>query len=453
MTDATASGTMQDAAVGPTAGRERKASLDTLRGAAVLGILLMNIVGMAMGMAYDNPTIYGGAEGANLAAWVINSLFFDGTMRGLFSLMFGASVILITSRAEARGGGIEVADIYFRRNLWLFVFGLVHAWLLLWPGDILYNYAICGMFLFAFRNLRPRTLIILGLLVSASLLPKDAYEYLGTMQVWEEAQVAQEAQAQLGEDEELSEEHQAALDAWDEIEKSVRPSEEDIQEEIDGARGDYFTIIATSADIVIWFQSTGFYLWNFFDSMSMMFIGMALLKLGVLTGERSTRFYLGMIVIGYGIGILVNSYEARLLLGSDFGIFESIQANFTFDLGRITTTLGHVGFWMLICKRGWLKFLTDRLAAVGRMALTNYIMQSVIGAIIFTGIGFGLYGSLERFELYYVVAGIWLFQLIVSPVWMKHFRFGPLEWLWRSLTYKQKQPMRRQPTETGTSMS
>ena len=101
---------------------------------------------------------------------------------------------------------------------------------------------------------------------------------------------------------------------------------------------------------------------------------------------------------------------------------------------------------MLFCKSDILGFLKNALAAVGRMALTNYIMHSVICAFVFTGIGFSLFGQLQRYELYYVVGGIWLFQLIASPIWLKYFRFGPLEWLWRSLTYRERQPFKRKTT-------
>jgi uncharacterized protein len=147
-------------------------------------------------------------------------------------------------------------------------------------------------------------------------------------------------------------------------------------------------------------------------------------------------------LIGYGIGLSINVYETRLLIDNNFGIFANQQASLTYGLGRVAMTFGHIGFWMLICKNDWLGWLTSRLAAVGRMALTNYVMHSVFAALIFTGIGFSLFGSLQRHQLFYVVAGIWLFQLIVSPIWMSRFRFGPLEWLWRSLTYNKKQPMR-----------
>ena len=116
----------------------------------------------------------------------------------------------------------------------------------------------------------------------------------------------------------------------------------------------------------------------------------------------------------------------------------------TYDLGRVPMTFGHIGLLTLICRMRWLDWLTSRLAAVGRMALTNYITHSVVCAFVFTGIGFSMYGELQRYQLYYVVGAIWLAQLIISPIWLKHFRFGPLEWLWRSLTYKQRQPMRRE---------
>lgn len=187
----------------------------------------------------------------------------------------------------------------------------------------------------------------------------------------------------------------------------------------------------------------GYYLYFFWDVVGMMLIGMGLLKLGVLTGDRSTRFYVTMMMAGYAIGILVNVYETRLLIDNNFDVLIVAKANLTYDLGRLPMTFGHIGLLSLVCRMSWLNWLTNSLAAVGRMALTNYIMHSVVCAIIFTGIGFSMFGKLQRYELYYVVGAIWLAQLIISPIWLKHYRFGPLEWLWRSLTYMQRQPLRR----------
>jgi uncharacterized protein len=426
--------------LGPILGQDRISSIDTIRGVALFGILLMNIVGFGLPSAYSNPTNYGGAEGLNLIAWIMNNMFFEGTMRGMFSMLFGAGIILMTSRAEERGGGIEVADIYYRRTLWLFAFGVVHSWLLLWFGDILYWYGIGGLFLFVFRKARPRTLIILGLLVLATAVPKYAYEQAEVLGAQADAQAAQTL---VDEGEELSDEQQEAIDGWQEILDDHNPSAEELQEAIDGKQGNYFDVIASNTGFLIWMQSTGLYLYFFWDTVGMMLIGMGLLKLGVLTGTRSTRFYVTMMIAGYAVGLSVNAYETQLLMDNNFDVLSTAKSHLTYDLGRLPTTLGHIGLLTLICRISWLNWLTSRLAAVGRMALTNYITHSVICAIVFTGVGFAMFGELERFQLYYVVGAIWLAQLIISPIWMKHFRFGPLEWLWRSLTYNQRQPMRR----------
>ena len=134
----------------PVAAAERISALDTLRGFALLGILLMNIVAMGMyGGAYDNPTVTGGATGLNLGVWAVLHVLAEGKMRCLFSLVFGASMILLTSRLEKHG---NAADIYYRRTIWLILFGIVHAYLL-WMGDILYPYALCGLILYPFRKM------------------------------------------------------------------------------------------------------------------------------------------------------------------------------------------------------------------------------------------------------------------------------------------------------------
>ena len=118
-------------------------------------------------------------------------------------------------------------------------------------------------------------------------------------------------------------------------------------------------------------------------------------------------------------------------------------ASSTYDVGRLSIALAHLGVIMLLCKTGWLGWLMRGFGAIGQMAFSNYIFHSVVCAFLFTGYGFALYGRLQRYELYYVVAAIWVFQMIVSPIWLRHFQFGPLEWLWRSLTYWKRQPMRR----------
>jgi len=148
---------MNDKTLKPLESTSRIDSLDVIRGIALFGILLMNIIEMGLPFSYSDSSVLGHDTGWNLWVWKMNELLFEGTMRGLFSMLFGAGVILLTSRLEKSGAGIKCADIYYRRTIWLLVFGIVHVWLLLWYGDILYPYAIFAFFCFlheiAFREI------------------------------------------------------------------------------------------------------------------------------------------------------------------------------------------------------------------------------------------------------------------------------------------------------------
>jgi uncharacterized protein len=178
------------------------------------------------------------------------------------------------------------------------------------------------------------------------------------------------------------------------------------------------------------------------DILSFMLIGMAFFKLRIFHGERTRLFYLILMITGYLVGLSVNYMETRMVLDSNFDAVIMYKADQTYQIGRLFTTIGHVGLFMLFIKSGILRFLQKSLAAVGTMALTNYLTHSIVTSIIFYGDGFSMYGKLERYELYYIVAGIWVFQLIVSPIWLRHFIYGPAEWIWRSLTYQKIQPFR-----------
>ena len=177
----------------------------------------------------------------------------------------------------------------------------------------------------------------------------------------------------------------------------------------------------------------------------MMLLGMALFKLGVLTGAVSSRVYLRMMIVGYALGLAVNAFETTRLERAGFTVQALIESYLTYDLGRAPMTLGHIGLIGLLCRAPALAAAMRTLAAVGQMALTNYLSQSLICLFVFTGAGLACSANCERHELYYVVAAIWIVQLVWSPLWLAHFRFGPAEWLWRSLTYWRRQPMRRTP--------
>lgn len=418
--------------------RERIESLDVLRGFALLGILLMNIVPFGIhGAAYDNPTAAGGSTGPNLAVWAVLHVLAEGKMRCLFSLVFGASMILLTSRLESKG---DAADVYYRRNLWLLLFGIVHAYLL-WAGDILYPYALCALVLYPFRNMVPKRLLIIGgvliVLTGAAAVGKGFADR-------DMLAKGQDALAAEQSGKKLPPEQKDELAAYEQWRKFSRPTPEELEKDAKEWRGDPISVIKARAKVVGFFHAFPYYHpWNW-DIWSMMLIGMALYKLGVLSARLPASVYAWMAVAGYGVGIPVNSYTAWLVIQSNFDPIVQAFTGSVYDIGRLSIALGHLGMVMLLCRSGVLRWLTASLAAIGQMAFSNYIFHSVVCSFIFTGYGFALYGRLQRFELYYVVAAIWVFQMIVSPLWLKHYRFGPLEWAWRSLTYWRKQPFRRE---------
>jgi len=436
------------AAVGPVSNAERISSVDALRGFALLGILLLNIVGFAMHFAaYDDPTVTGGgvANGAtpvNLWLWIVMHVLAEGKMRCIFSMVFGASMILLTLRAEEKGA--SSADIYYRRTLWLMLFGIVHGYLL-WAGEILYLYALAGLALFPFRRMRPRSLLIIGCTIVFVLGALNIGKGFAVRDMIQTATAANLAEKQ---GKKLTEDQKDAKQQWEEMQKGMKPTPDDLKKDAEGWRGNLLSVIKTRAKIVFgYIHSQPYYSFLNWDVWSMMLIGMGLMKMGSLNASKPYKFYLIAALIGYGIGIPVNSYTAWVLVKNNFDVVTHIFTGVTYDLGRLTVALGHVALLMIVAKAGALHWLMSRLAAVGQMAFSNYVTHSVVCSTLFTGFGFGLYGKLERYQLYYVVLAIWVFQLAVSPIWLRRFRFGPLEWCWRSLTYWKRQPMRIVPKE------
>lgn len=431
---------LSPATLAPTTGAHRINSLDVIRGVALLGILLMNITGFGLYHAYSDPTVMGGATGWNLRVWWMDSMFFEGTMRGMFSMLFGAGIVLFTSRKNLNGTESSVTDVFFRRLLWLFLFGIIHAYILLWHGEILYPYALVGMFVFSFRHWQPKQLIIGAIVLLILTTAWSAKDYFNSKSSFDKAT---EAQAKKSAGQVLSKEDSLSIKSWENKVSDQKPSPEKINEGIASHQKDYFSVLMYKAPLNQTMQTFVMYRYFFMDIFAMMLLGIAFLKNGIFMGSKSNKFYLVMMMIGYAIGLSVNYFESDYQMTHNFEVLPMELANISYDLGRVFTTFGHIGLIMLFVKSGILPFLQKSLAAVGQMAFTNYIMHSVICNTFFLGFGFGMYGKLQRYELYYVVISIWIFQLIVSPIWLKYFRFGPMEWVWRSLTYWKKQPFRR----------
>ena len=400
----------------PIRSTERIVAIDLLRGFALLGILIMNIQGFAMpAAAYLNPTVYGDLGGINRWVWTLSHIFADQKFMTIFSLLFGAGILLMTEKLDARG--LRTWIVHYRRTFWLLIIGLAHAYLL-WTGDILVFYALCGFWVYWLRKLRPGLQMALGLLV----LSVPAILSLGTgltMQ-YMPPEMLQELRAD-----------------W-------RPAAETVQEEITAYRGGWLAQMAPRVARSAEFHTFGLLFWGLWRAGGLMLMGMALYRWGVLSGRRSRGLYIGMAVLGFAIGLPVviagvvqNFAHGWTLEFSRFGLGE--QANYW---GSLFVSAAYIGLLMLFARTGALSWLQDALAAVGRTALTNYLLQTFLATAVFYGHGLGLFGSVERVGQVGIVAAIWAVQLVLSPLWLRYFRFGPFEWLWRSLTYWRLQPMR-----------
>jgi len=410
-------------------------AIDSLRGFSLLGILLLNIVSFGLPFAaYMNPAIAGGADGINLATWLLAVTLWDGKMRCIFSMLFGASAWLLLSRSEERGDGIRAADIYYRRTMWLIVIGLIHAHLI-WAGDILYPYGVIGLLLFPLRNLKPKTLIVIGLV----LVGLHSLQGIGAG--FGIAEMAQKAKAAEGKPNPTAEEKKAITE-WTGLRELFAPAPEEVKKEIAIHRGGWLGNLVQRSGEAALLQFTLFFQFMFLDVLAMQILGMGLAKAGWFSAEKSYGFYGLLIAVGLGLGAPLNYWAAQKWLGSGFGIPEYFTyLGSTADPGRLLVALAYVGLVMIACKAG-LRWLTGPLAAVGRMALTNYLLTSILLTLFFNGYGLGYFAKLERHQLYWVVLGMWCINLVLSPIWLRHFRFGPAEWLWRSLTYWEKQPLR-----------
>ncbi len=437
------------APVAPVSEAERLFAVDALRGFALLGILAMNIVGFAWPWpAYDNPLRGGGFEGLDRVIWFFNHLVFEGKMMTIFSMLFGAGLVLMGERAAARGA--RVGWVYYRRVLWLLLFGLVHAYLI-WDGDILVLYAECGLFLHLFRNQTPRTLILLGIAAMLCLVPIVLGIAVG-LDAMKATAARVEAQTRAGQTPTSFDKR--IHDLWkDNLQKEIAPTpEQEAKEwakELAVYRGGYAGIVKHRAFDLLMEQTIGFLLGAGLFAASRMLLGMGLMKLGVFSATRSRRFYWWMAGLGYGIGLPLMVVDAIALINHRFTLEYELHGGIFYNaFGSLIVALGHVGLLMLIIQSGALSWLTRRLAAVGRMALSNYLTHSIVCTTLFYGYGFGLFGTIHRTGLAAIVLAIWIVQLVVSPIWLKSFRFGPAEWLWRSLTYWRLQPMRVHPEET-----
>jgi len=424
----------------PVQPQDRFATIDVVRGLAVLGILVMNVVEFGQPLRfYDNPAAGGGAPDADLWTWFVQSALFDGRMRALFSMLFGAGLVLFTERLQRSGRGADAVDVWLRRCLWLVLFGVLHRFALQFTGDILYQYGLLGLIAVAFRKLRPRSLLLAGALCLAAFTPIELWHHhQASTQRDQAAQAKQLADSQQPVPQPLQE----ARTRWER--RIAPPKPESSAPEIDAMRSDYATVFAYRWDYHHMFQSSYLYSYFVWDVLGMVFVGMALARLGFFQGQCRPRVYLALLALAVPLA-LASFLWANAFAGAQFSPAElelKLVHGIAYPFVRGLAGLGWAAGSILLVQRGWMRWLTTALGRVGRMAFSNYLLQTLCCTWFFFGYGLGYYGRLSRAELMLVWLGVSLVQVLASWLWLSRFRLGPVEWLWRSLTYQRWQPLR-----------
>jgi uncharacterized protein len=383
-------------------------SLDILRGVGVLGMLAVHIQLFAFpSLARWNPTAYGDFTGLNWWVWLATSLLADGKFITIFAMLLGVSIVMLAGEAGDRA--VPAWRAHMRRMAVLLVLGLLHAYLL-WYGDMLVPLALSGTVVFFFRRLSPGWLVVLGGLAFATA------SVLSFALTWSTAQS-----------------DPAALAAW---RAQWTPRPEVINLEIARYRGGWRAQMAQRVPAALEAEIVAFVTRLLWQMMGLMLMGMALFKLGVLSAARSRGFYLRMAGFGFGTGLLLIALGLRRSVAMGWDLLDYVLVSQQLHYwGDLFVALGWVALVMLLCQRGW---PLRSVEAVGRMALTNYLLQSVICTTIFYGHGLGLFGRVDRAGQLVMVMAIWAFQLTASRVWLRYFAVGPVEWLTRWLVFRRR---------------
>lgn len=429
----------------PVSLAERLPSLDVLRGFALLGILVLNIQSFAspaeslhdIPLAVSNPAAPHYA--LNLAVMTIGWLFFEGKMRALFAVLFGGGSALLLDRIERRSGEGHAADIFHRRNMWLLFFGLVHG-ALIWAGDILSQYSSVALLtLYPLRRVSAKKLIGFGFAISLLGGTLGVANFSGLFSNFHAERLQEAAYtAQLHHQAPTEEELKAIADAA----ATRKEHFDELPKEIAEGRGSYLQSEPGNASGYAGFVALLFKSGWILEVLGAMIAGMGLYRIGFLSARLPSRTYVTVAAVGYAISVptvLIGIHHSQRFEFSD--AVTALWMFLPYGVEQNACMLANASVVLLLVRHGALMPVQRALAAIGRTAFTNYILTSVVCQFLFSWGPWKLYGVLDYYQELYVVAGVWVVNLIFSNVWLRFFAFGPLEWAWRSLTYWKSQPI------------
>lgn len=410
----------------PVPAGDRIITLDLIRGIAVLGILFANITafGQPSTVYFWPPAMPGGASESDKLAWLFQFVLIDHKMRGMFSLLFGAGMMLFVERAWAKGSG---RWLQFRRLFWLLTFGTVHFYFI-WFGDILQLYAVWGMVALLFMKWRAKTQLLVGLalygLASVAMVGMMGSPYYLTTHPESAQSFPEEMRKQVAEAES----------------KSLEEVQEELQLHQKGSYPDFVRHQLTE-EAETNYQNMIF---GLLETLPMILMGMALYRFGFFSGEfdRGQMRFWGW--IGLIAGLAGSAAAGLWAYAADFPFHQTMFAfQGTMMVPRLAFVLGLAALLVIYAPRFTKTWLGDRVTYAGRMAFSNYLGTSIIMLFLFNGWALGLFGKFHRIELFGVVLLVWVAMLLWSKHWLERFRYGPLEWLWRCLTYMRIFPLRR----------
>ncbi|KQM63481.1 hypothetical protein ASE75_12580 [Sphingomonas sp. Leaf17] len=401
--------------------------MDVMRGVAVMGIVVANLPAFALPeAAYFNPTAWGQTSLTDTVVWYANFVLIEGKMRGLFSLLFGASMLLVIDRARASGA--TAASVHFRRMAVLFVIGCAHLYLLWW-GDILAHYALVGAIAYPFARLSAGRLVAIGLVILGC---STVLSGLTTLALFDAAPRATPDQ----------------IATWDGFALAFgHPPASMLAAEIDAFTGDWWTGVAWrwhhATNPLDFLQIVGP------ETLSAMLFGISGYRSGFLTGEWTRARYRQWAIVGLAIALPAYALLGAVTMAHGFDqrwiVFGSIFAS---EPVRVAGFVGYAALLMLVIRPGGR--LTTQIAATGRAAFTNYIATSLLMTFVFQW-GLGHFGAWPRAQVYALAPSVWLLMLAWSKPWLDRYRYGPMEWVWRSLSRWSLQPMRRTESRTNRS--
>ena len=447
-------------------------SLDVIRGVALLGILIISIWEFGGFSSNEQNRLHLLRKGSDFYWLASTLLLFEGKMRALFSLVFGAGIILYMQKPN-QPGLPSTQELYIRRQMWLMAFGVVNAFVLLWPGDILFQYGVMGILLFPFFRMNKKGLLIAAMMVTLIYCGKmywfyaddhKAYRKFKAIELIEQKNKKDSAaqhikdslsgmsKADLAKSDSLFKEktklnriQEGDKARWEGLAKSLKYDTTKGPEKGEKAAmwGNYKKVWLHLYQRAQGQEAAWLYRIGVWDISSMMLLGMALFGFGFFSNRFSTGTYVLLAIIGIAAGLLLGWLRLDLQYSKHVDYIKylsnkAISPTQFFPFERLLMALGYASLLMLLIRIKLLHWLWEAFAATGRLALSNYLMQTILCTLFFYGYGFGYFGRLSLTQLYFFVAEIWIIQLVFSVFWLRFYQYGPVEWLWRCLVYQKR---------------